>query len=84
MRFFMNVVHFSRECRRAKYDVADSRLAARIRMAVEQCEQEGQYASMLMFAGKEDPFPWHEAVVKNHIGIGRARHEPAFKMFPWP
>ena len=50
-------------------------------MTVEQREEQRQSAAVLIFAGKEDSFPRHEAVFKNHVGIGRARHETAFVMF---
>ena len=84
MGFLVDVVHFSGQRCSPQDDIADRRFAARIGMAVEQREQQGQYAAVQMFAGQKDPFPGNEAIVKNQVGVGGPRHESAFEMLSRP
>ncbi len=84
MGLLVDVVHLGGQGGRSQDDVADGRLAAGIGVAVEQGEEEGADAAVLMFAGQEDPFPGDEAVVENHVGIRRARDESPLVMLPRP
>src|SRR5208283_5057422 len=53
-------------------------------MPVKQSEKQGQHSSVLPFTRHEYPFPRNKAVVKNHIGIRGAWHEPSLEVLSRP
>src|SRR5208283_2678273 len=53
-------------------------------MSVKQSEKESQHSSVLPFTRQEYPFPRNKAVLKNHIGIRGALHEPTLEVFSGP
>ena len=63
----MNVVYLGGKGGGPQKDIAEGGLATRVRMAVEQGEEQCQCAAMLPLAGKKYPFPGYETVIKYYV-----------------
>jgi hypothetical protein len=81
MRSFFNAVVFCRQGRETQNDVSDGGLAARIAVAMEQGEQEGAQAAVIVFPAKENPLPRNETILKNDVRVRVADVDPALYMF---
>ena len=50
-------------------------------MAVEQGEEQGAQAAVLVFSAQEDPFPGDEDVIEYDVGIHCSEVETSFESF---
>src|SRR5208282_389558 len=75
-----DAVVFRSQRGRAQHQVAECGLAPRIAVAVEEREQQRADAAVHGFAAEKDTLPGNKAVVKDGVGVGRARDKSTLQM----